>query len=205
MSRGGIRASQYRPLSQETLEQMHHAALEILSSVGVNVHSEQCRQAFRSVGATVEGKRVTLPVSVVEEAIHSAPSSVTLYGRDGPDHDLYLEENRVYLGTGGTVLHVLDLDGNYREASLQDLKDICRLVEALEAIHFIVLPTYPVELSAERVDCNRFYAGLRYSRKHIMGGVYTREGIAQVLRLGELVAGGKEALRQHPSYPSLFV
>jgi trimethylamine--corrinoid protein Co-methyltransferase len=198
MNRGGIRASHYRPLSQETLEQMHHAALEILSSVGLNVHSEQCRQAFRSVGATVEGKRVKIPVSVVEDALQVAPSSVTLYGHDGPDHDLYLEENRVYLGTGGTVLQVLDLEGNYREASLQDLNEICRLVDALEAIHFIVLPTYPVELPAERVDCNRFYAGLRFSRKHIMGGVYTSEGIAQVIRLGELVAGGNEALRKRP-------
>jgi trimethylamine--corrinoid protein Co-methyltransferase len=198
MSRGGIRASHYRPLSQEALEQMHHAALEILKSVGLNVHSEKCRQALKSVGAIVEGKRVKLPVSVVEEAIQSAPSSVTLYGRDGTDHDLHVEENRVYLGTGGTVLQVLDLDGNYREASLQDLKDICRLVDALDAIHFIVLPTYPVELPAERVDLNRFYAGLRFSRKHIMGGVYTAEGIDQVIRLGEMVAGGKEALRQHP-------
>lgn len=198
MNRGGIRASHYRPLSQDAIERIHHAALEIVRSVGLNVHSEKCRQALKSVGAIVEGKRVKIPVSVVEDAIKSAPSSVTLCGRDGTDHDLLVEENRVYLGTGGTVLQVLDLDGNYREASLQDLNDICRLVEALDAIHFIVLPTYPIELPSERVDLNRFYAGLRFSRKHIMGGVYTAEGIAQVIRLGEMVAGGSEELRKKP-------
>ena len=197
MGSGGIRASHYRPLADEQIDQISETALDLLADVGMEVHSEQCLEAFDAAGAEVDGKSVRIPRRVVGDAIASAPSSVTLYARDEERH-LHLEADRVYMGTGGTVLQVLDLDGEYRDATLRDLADICRLVDALDSIHFIVLPTYPTELPPERIDVNRFYTGLRHSRRHIMGGVYTREGIEQVIRMGEIVAGGPAALRERP-------
>jgi trimethylamine--corrinoid protein Co-methyltransferase len=53
-------------------------------------------------------------------------------------------------------------------------------------------------LDVEHVDVNRFFAGLSQSSKHIMGGVYTMDGLRQVIRMGEIVAGGKDALRERP-------
>ena len=197
MGNGGLRASHYRPLSEDQIDQIHQAALRLLERVGMEVHSERCVKAFKAAGAKVEGKTVRIPRTAVERALASAPSSVTLYGRDEERH-LCLEEDRVYLGTGGTVLQVLDLEGEYRDATLPDLADICRLVDALDAIHFIVLPTYPTELPPERIDVNRFYTGLRNSGRHIMGGIYTRDGIEQVIRLGEIVSGGRGALVARP-------
>ncbi|MBD3391182.1 MAG: trimethylamine methyltransferase, partial [Chitinivibrionales bacterium] len=59
-------------------------------------------------------------------------------------------------------------------------------------------PTYPNELPIDRVDVNRFYAGLQYTSKHIMGGVYTSKGINDVIAMAERVAGSAEALRERP-------
>jgi trimethylamine--corrinoid protein Co-methyltransferase len=50
----------------------------------------------------------------------------------------------------------------------------------------------------ESIDVNRFYAGLNNTSKHIMGGVYTLEGIRNVIKMAETVAGGKEQLRRRP-------
>lgn len=197
MQFAGIRASHYRPLSKNDIENIHGASLDILNDVGFVVHSDKCRKALEDAGAAVDGKRVRVKKALVERARAAAPSSVTLYGR-APGLDLHLEKNRVHFGTGGTVIQVLDLDGNYRSALLSDLAEICRLVEALDSIHFIVLPTYPTELHTDHVDLNRFFTGLRFSRKHIMGGVYTHEGIEQVIQLGEIVAGGAQELRERP-------
>jgi trimethylamine--corrinoid protein Co-methyltransferase len=61
-----------------------------------------------------------------------------------------------------------------------------------------MLPTYPSDLPVERVDVNRFFAGLDNTTKHVMGGVYTLEGVKQVIRMGEMVAGSAEALRERP-------
>ena len=130
MEYAGMRASHYRPLSEKDIDNIHTAALGILNDVGMSVHSEKCLQAYKNAGAIIDGDRVRIPEAIVENALKTAPSSVTLYGR-APEYDLHLEEDRVYLGTGGTVLQVLDLDGAYRKAVLADLEDICRLVEAL--------------------------------------------------------------------------
>lgn len=78
------------------------------------------------------------------------------------------------------------------------MRSTAKLVDALDHIHFFVLPVYPSELSQENVDSNRFFAGLSNTSKHVMGGVYTIEGIRKVIRMGELIMGSREALRKRP-------
>jgi trimethylamine--corrinoid protein Co-methyltransferase len=71
-------------------------------------------------------------------------------------------------------------------------------VDALDNIHFYMLNVFPNELPIENVDVNRFGAALNNTRKHIMGGVYTMEGVRNVIRMAEVIAGSSEKLRQRP-------
>lgn len=199
MSSGGLEGGQYRPLTPESVGRIHQVALDILWEVGTQVNSAEAFEIFAHAGAKVDRdtRVVRIPRAMVEDAIASAPSRVVLAGRD-ERHDLILEGNRVYLGTGGTTIYVLDLEGNKRKSTAQDVADIARLVDALDNVHFIVIPVYPNELPVEQVDVNRFYASLVNSSKHVQGGVYTLEGVRQVIRMGEIIAGGPEALRERP-------
>ena len=105
----------------------------------------------------------------------------------------------MYAGTGGTALYIYDpAENQKRQASLEDLRCIAKLVDKLDNIHFFLLPTYPNELPIEQVDINRFFAGLDNTTKHIMGGVYTLDGAEQVIRMAQIIAGSVENLRQHP-------
>ena len=61
-----------------------------------------------------------------------------------------------------------------------------------------MLNVYPNELPVEHVDVNRFGAALNNTRKHVMGGVYTLNGVRQVIRMAEMIAGSPEKLRQRP-------
>ena len=199
MGSGGFEGGQYRPLSPESVGRIHQVALDILWEVGTQVNSAEAFEIFAAAGAKVDRdtRVVRIPRAMVEDAIASAPSRVLLAGRD-ERHDLVLEGNRVYLGTGGTTIYVLDLEGNKRKSTTQDVADIARLVDALDNVHFIVIPVYPNELSVEQVDVNRFYASLSNCSKHIQGGVYSLEGVRQVIRMGEIIAGGPDALRERP-------
>jgi trimethylamine--corrinoid protein Co-methyltransferase len=205
---GGLVGGQYRLLSNASIQKIHSAALEILETTGAKIHSPMALDLLEKAGARVDRSipRAWLPREMVEEAISSAPKQVVLCGRK-PEHDLILEDKRVYLGTGGTAINVLDLDGEKRLSTLKDCHQIPRLVDALENIHFIVLPVYPNDLPREQVDVNRFYAGLRNSSKHIMGGMYTMEGAKNVIRMAEKISGGIEALRARPiiSFISLII
>ena len=199
VSSGGILGGKYRVLSNGDVQQIHHAALDILESTGVAVYSAMAMEVLEQSGAKVDRSipRAWLPKSMVEDAIAKAPSKVELYGRT-PENNLTLENKRVYLGTGGTTINVLDLDGNKRKSSILDCHQIPRLVDALDNVHFIVLPVYPNEIADENVDVNRFYGGLSNSSKHIMGGMYSLEGTLDVIQMAEMIAGGPDALKQEP-------
>lgn len=141
---------------------------------------------------------VKIPRGMVEEALASAPSRVVLYGREDK-HDLVLEEKRTHMGTGGSVLDILDLEsGEKRKASLADMQDLARLVDALDNIHFFMLPIFPQEVDTENADVNRFWWAMQNTTKHLMGGVYTIGGIRKVIGIAEEIAGGLEALRERP-------
>ena len=200
MIRKGLAGGSFKPLTEESIHRVHQTAMRIIEEVGFEVNSETALELFEGAGAWVDqGKRlVRLPQKRVMELIKRAPSDIRLCGRD-EKHDILLGGHRVYTGTGGTALYIYHPDtGQKRAATLEDLKRIAKLVDQLDNIHLFMLPTYPSELPVEQVDVNRFFAGLDNTTKHIMGGVYTLDGVKQVIRMAEIVAGSAEALRQRP-------
>jgi len=198
--RKGLAGGRYKPLTEESVSRVHQTAMRVIEEVGFEVNSEMALELFKGAGAWVdrEKHRVRLPQRKALELIRMAPSEVRLCGQD-ERHDILLGGNRVYAGTGGTALYIYEPDAGHRRlATLEDLKRITKLVDRLDNIHLFMLPTYPSELPVEQVDVNRFFAGLDNTTKHVMGGVYTLEGVKQVIRMAEIVAGSAEALRQRP-------
>ena len=197
----GLAASLYCPLSDSDIQAIADAAFNVLAKGGMAVYSKQAREAFRRAGAEVddEAEIVKLPRALVEDAIASNPSSVTLFARDGESHCV-LERNRVHYSTGGTAIHVLDLDdGQRRPSRCEDVVLNARLVQALENVHAFTINVFPNELEErDTIDVNRFFHALDNTSKHIMGGVYTMEGCRKVVEMAEMVAGGPEQLRKEP-------
>jgi trimethylamine--corrinoid protein Co-methyltransferase len=195
-----IPGGQYRPLTDEGIRKIHESALALLSEIGVEVHSRLAFETFQKRGAVCDPSKrlVKLSRSMVEDAIEKAPKKVVLCGRE-EKHDLYCEGKNVYLGTGGTVLNVIDLETNQKRPSLlKDVRDIARLCDALENIHFMVLPVYPNDLSPNEVDINRFHSSILNCSKHLMGGIYTLKGTLDTIRMAEMIAGSPKALRERP-------
>ncbi len=200
MARKGLLGGSYKPLTEEAVHKIHETVMRIIEEVGFEVNSETALELFEGNGARVdwERRRVNMSRERAMELINMAPSEITLCGQD-EKHDIILGGQRVYSGTGGTALYVYNPEtGEKKLASLEDLKTIAKLVDGLENIHFFLLPTYPNELSTEQVDVNRFFAGLDNTTKHVMGGVYTLDGVKQVIQMAETIAGSAEKLRQRP-------
>ena len=128
----------------------------------------------------------------------AAPKRVVLCGRE-EKHDLCCEGKNVHLGTGGTVLNVIDLEtGVKRLTTLKDVRDIARLCDALDNVHFMVLSVYPNDLPPEDVDLNRFHSSILNCSKHLMGGIYTLQGMLDIIQMAERIAGSPKALRERP-------
>ena len=197
----GIPASPYKPLSESDVRKIANDAFEVLEKSGMTVYSPTALDAFKDVGADVdaENRVVRLPRSLVEDAIASNPSSITLYSRDGAN-DVVLEENRVHYGTGGTAIYVLDPDtGERRPSTTEDVILNAQLVDALENVHVFTINVFPNEIEAkDNIDVNRFFHALDNTTKHVMGGIYSMEGCQKVVEMAEMIAGGPEELRRKP-------
>ncbi len=199
--RPGIPASPYRPLTSSDVRKISDAAFTVLEKCGMQVHSPTGFEAFKAAGADVdaESRVVRLPRSLVEDAISSNPSSITLYSRDGKC-DAVLEENRVHYGTGGTAIYVLDPDtGERRPSTAEDVALNARMVDALENIHVFTINVFPNEIdNKDEIDTNRFFHSLDNTTKHVMGGIYSMAGCRKVVEMARMIAGGEEELRRKP-------
>ena len=197
----GLEGGLYKPLSDADVEKISEAAFELLEKSGMAIYSDTAFEALKSAGgaADEETRVVRMSRSMVEDAIASNPSSITLYSRDG-ENDVVLEDSRVHYGTGGTAVYVLDPDTHERRLSeVRDLILNARLVEALGNVHLHTINVFPHDVEKrEEIDVNRFFHSMDHTRKHLMGGVYTLEGTRQVVRMAEMVAGGPEKLRERP-------
>jgi trimethylamine--corrinoid protein Co-methyltransferase len=194
----GLVGGTYKPLTEEQVKEIHQASLEILSRTGVQVDQPEALAAFERAGLSVNANRVWLSPAVVEDAVQSAPSRILLAGRK-PENDLLLEGRRVYVGTGGAALQVLDLEsGDIRPALLKDLVDTAKVVDTLPNIHFFVIPVYPTDVPVQVVDINMVYAALSNTGKHVQSGVYRIQGIRDVIAMCEHLMGGAIPLRERP-------
>jgi len=197
----GLSGSWYRPLSDDDVRRLADAAFKVLEQSGLAVYSPTGFEAFKAAGAQVDesAQTVKLPRSLVEDAIASNPSSITLHSRDGRS-DAVLERDRVHYGTGGTAIYVLDPDTRRRRPStIDDVVLNARLVDHLDNVHVFTINVFPNEIKAkDEIDANRFFHALDNTTKHVMGGIYSMAGCKKVVRMAEMIAGGADALRAKP-------
>ncbi len=187
-------------LSRDEIEKIHQTSLEILQEIGIKMENDSLLNMLAEAGAEVDYDRQIVRISpaMVEEALEKAPSKVVLYGRDGKP-DLHLEGQRVYTGTGGTAVNIFDLkDGERRPSQARDVGLTARLVDNLEHIDFFVVPVYPDDRQKKKADEARFLNALCYTGKHVMGGVYSAEGIERVIDFAVEAVGSEKRLRERP-------
>ena len=200
--RKGLPGGQYKPLSETDIQHIHETSLRVFSEIGIEINCPPAFELFRKAGAKVDESTriVTIPPGLLQELVDTAPSMVTLYGRgEKNEFDCTIGGSNVYLGTGGTALNVQDPGSSEsRPSTLHDIREMARLVDALDNIHFYMLNIYPNDLPLEDVDVNRFGMALNHTRKHIMGGVYTLDGVRHVIAMAELIAGSAQQLRRRP-------
>jgi trimethylamine---corrinoid protein Co-methyltransferase len=135
-------------LTEEQLEEIHRATLEVLETTGVVFKSENALRVLAAGGCRVDGPsgRVRFPPSVVEEAIRSAPSSYTVRSRD-PSRSVRLGGNSLYYSDmpGRGILELAT--GKIRAATAQENTDALVVLDALPNFHILCAytPYFDVE------------------------------------------------------------
>jgi trimethylamine--corrinoid protein Co-methyltransferase len=198
MSRQAALGGQFRPLSDTDIQNIHEASLKILEETGIQVPNHEALEIFRNAGTSINSDRVRLSRTLIEDGLSSVPHEVLLAGANS-EQDLVLSGSRVHFGTGGSPSFVLPAGLNKeRMALLSDVADLAALVECQDQVDFFVLPVTPTDIPLQDVAVNRFYAALANTQKHVMGGLINLQGAQDVFKLGVILAGSEQALRDRP-------
>jgi trimethylamine--corrinoid protein Co-methyltransferase len=208
-----------RILSEDEMALIHRSALRILDEVGMRIEHMGARQALWAAGCRADEARqwVAFPPDVVERAVGRLRRDFAPHRQPaGEPEPRYAERvpmrytamyfstmprairHHFDVNTGGFPPFVYDLDGNHREATLQDVRDSIRLADALENIDLVGLPCSAAEVPANLRPVVMAAELVKGTGK--IGGVeaWSVKDVEYMSRIAEVVAGDLERMRQRP-------
>ena len=185
-------------LSGDQKVQIHQATLELLRRTGVKVVVPEVRDLLAQAGCWMDADRVRIPPHLIEWAIRAAPTRVVMCDRNG-NPAMYLEGRKGYYGTGSDTPYVIDAyAGTRRQAILEDVANVSRLVDALPNIDFTMCMGIASDVSEATSDLHHFRAMVTNTIKPIVYTAWNRRNLEDIVEMAEAVAGGAEPLRHSP-------
>ncbi len=185
-------------LTQEQVERIHEASLEILEEVGLKVRYEPARELFRLHGCHVEEERVKFPRAVVEKYRKMVPPSFTFHGRD-PKFDRTIPRDSPVIVTASSAPDIIDpVTGEERRAESIDIARIAHLINELPGYDIFSISTLADDAPADQFTISRLYPSIKYCLKPIRVTTTNMKDTYSVMEMAYMVAGGKEAYAEHP-------
>jgi trimethylamine--corrinoid protein Co-methyltransferase len=191
-------APQFAVLSQSQIDRLHLAALEVLRRTGIRFHHQGALDMLKSAGAFIsDGNLVKFPARLVEEALASVPARVIMCDREG-EPAVFLENSKVYFGTGSDCINLLDPEtGERRKFTQADLINGYRLCDALPNIHFVMSLGIPVDLGNPNLIYDvQMALMLEHTKKPIVFVTNDKASCQRAIDMAAAVAGGRQALKE---------
>lgn len=188
----GLAGGAYKPLSESDIGKINETALDILENIGIGDPIPEILQYALPGGCTLgEDNRLRFPRSLVEDMAAVNATSYVAYAPD-PKHDLEVGGDRVYFGSSGESVSILDYQtNNFRPSTLHDLYDAARLADTLEHIHQFGQPFIATEFSEQVFvhDINIAYAQLAGTSKSFSLGIAEVDHVEPVVKLFDTYLG----------------
>jgi len=190
-------------LSDDQIDRIHQAALEMLMNTGVLVKAEEARRLLAQAGAQVDDETMIcrIPGDIVEEALKTAPSSFTVHGRD-PANNVDVSTTSVHIEPMIGRLNCYDYAaGQARPTTLEDVGDLIKIADAMPNYHLLHSGAIMPQIDGIPIRATHVYGYLesvRNSTKPVKATSRERILAEDCLRMVAVVAGGEEELRQRP-------
>jgi trimethylamine--corrinoid protein Co-methyltransferase len=210
--REGIVVRPEERLNEQQVRLIDGISRELLQDPGLLSYNAKTTELFRQAGATIEEadgcQRIRVPEKVLDQALESAPSKITLGARN-PDNRLVLDatEPRVRFGSGSETNIWLDVDfdgGNptftRQPGSIERLTRAAHLCDNLENLDFFIrcVNIQDKDVNDTNKDVNKFLASLNNITKHVQAGLTNLDALDDVVKLGQLIAGGEKEFEENP-------
>ena len=124
--------TQPRYLTENDMQRIHAASLEILSKKGIVFESAAARDVFVKNGAKADGNIIYIPSELVERSLKQLPQTFKLTAVN-PDRSVVVGEGLAIHPAGGEVF-VRTHAGERREGTLKDYSDLQKIYQYCDNI-----------------------------------------------------------------------
>jgi trimethylamine--corrinoid protein Co-methyltransferase len=187
-------------LSDELIGKILDEAKRIMAETGMEIRGETMRQRLIDHGLQPDdsGERLLFPPEVVDRAVASAPSSFTLYDRDGEPH-AELGGWNVNFVPGSSGLKILDhRSGKTRSATSADFAEYVRLADGMEHIGYLATAFSTRDIEPQVSDAWRLYLSLTNSKRPVASGAFSEHGIPRLIQLLQMFRSDAAELAAKP-------
>ena len=188
-------------LSDQQIAKILDEAKRIMAEVGMEIRGEPLKKRLLDHGLKTDEntKRVLFPVDVVERAIADAPSSFTLFDRDGARYT-EIGGNNVHYVPGSSGLKLLDhRTGETRLADSKDFIEYARLCDGLENIAYLATAfSTNKDIESQVSDAWRLYMTLTTSKKPVVSGAFSEHGTPRMVDMLQMFREDRADLIQKP-------
>ncbi len=187
-------------LTHEQILRTHAVSLEILEQTGLLVRSEKARKRFAEYDCHVDESSgiVTFPAELVEQCLGLTPPGFTLHGRDAA-YDVSLPRAEPVVVTASSAPDLIDpVSGAARRSTSTDIARIAHLINELDGFDVFSISVLADDAPEGQFSLSRFYPALKNCIKPCRTSVIDLAEAKQVLKLGEIIAGGHAAFMERP-------
>lgn len=188
--------------TEEQLELIHFASLEILRNVGIKVVLEEATQIFAAAGCMAEKHDgysiVKIPSYVVEDCLRWAPGNIIFYGRDEKD-DYAVDGKRTGASPFGENVQVIDRKGRkVRRSVKHDLAEATLMCDYYDEVPMVERAVCSGDQIPGAQTLHNFEAMVTNTSKHILLSFGMGDSAKKVLEMAYAVAGSKEDFERRP-------
>jgi len=187
-------------LSQEEIEAIHNASLQVLEKTGIKVMSETALDILKKGGAKVDygTNRAVLPRQLVEEALKMAPKTIT-YGARNPKYDFVLNNQKPHFCAGGDPPFILDWEtGQRRYSTAEDVANCAVIADYLDHVQLTWVMLTATEMPGPMQVLVDICTCLRNTEKHCEGGVLSAKQARYSIEIATAIVGDSKQLRERP-------
>jgi len=198
---------QFHILSDNQLEELHLATLQILERTGVAFECQEAIEILGDAGADVSNpNRVKIPSYLVEQALRTAPKMITLYTREGEPAIVLNGMTGSHFGAGHDPRKVQDLyTRKIRDCYIEDIAEYSRVIDALPNIEWSLVSAVNLTLPVTTDNISDRIGTLQFiynSSKPVIGENNNVSTLRETIDLCSIVAGSEETLRKKPFFVS---
>lgn len=193
----------YDILSAESMATLTAGWRRIVSEIGIEYMSPWALDLLREAGQEVNGDNVKFDPDWILAQVAKAPSEFDLRARN-PKNNVHIGGKSMVFG--GVYGPPFVREGDVRrEGTFADFQNFCKLAQSFDALDSVGgVVVEPNDLSLDSRHLDMAYAAATLTDKFFMGNVVTDVNARDVIKMAEILHGGRQAIVDTPALISLI-